>query len=96
MTRSVLSPRAQDDVDQIWDYTVALWGVAQAKRYVDNIRGAIERVAADPRRGRPCPEIKAGYARCDVGSHVVFYRTRADGIEVVRILHRRMDFRRHV
>jgi plasmid stabilization system protein ParE len=31
-----------------------------------------------------------------VGSHVLFYRLTDDGIDVVRILHNRMDFERHL
>ena len=52
--------------------------------------------ARDPRRGRPCDDVRAGYFRHPVGSHVVFYRRVAGGIDVVRILHQRMDFQRHL
>ncbi|MGZ9116264.1 MAG: type II toxin-antitoxin system RelE/ParE family toxin, partial [Methylocystis sp.] len=31
-----------------------------------------------------------------VGAHVVFYRKAPKGVEVVRVLHRRMDFQRHL
>jgi plasmid stabilization system protein ParE len=30
-----------------------------------------------------------------IGSHFVFYRITAEGIDVVRILHQRMDFEQH-
>jgi len=40
-----------------------------------------------------CSEIRSGYRKMNIGSHVVFLRQRrSDEIEIVRILHCRMDF----
>lgn len=94
--RSVLSPRAQRDIEAIWDYTVENWGADQAESYIRAIRSAIETVAADPRRGRPCDNLRVGYRKYASGSPVIFYRPIAGGIDVVRILHQRMDFDRHL
>lgn len=60
------------------------------------IRAAIERVAADPGRGRACEEIREGYRRYSIGSHLLFYVESADGVDVIRILHQRMDPARHL
>lgn len=94
--RYLLSPRAQADLTEIWDYTARRWGLAQAETYLRQLRQDIETVAAQPSIGRPCPELRAGYVRYPSGSHVLFYRRIDDGIDVVRILHERMDFGRHV
>ena len=94
--RFTLSPRAQGDLDDIWDYTVGRWGVDRAESYTRRIGQDIAAVAAQPAMGRACPEIRAGYFRYRTGSHVLFYRPIAGGIEVVRIPHERMDFVRHV
>jgi plasmid stabilization system protein ParE len=40
--------------------------------------------------------LRAGYYKIPCGSHVLFYRLAADGIDVVRILHERMDNERHI
>ena len=32
--RFVLKPRAQADLDEIWDYTVDRWGIDQAETYL--------------------------------------------------------------
>jgi toxin ParE1/3/4 len=92
----ILSPRAQADVDEIWAYTVERWGVEQAEFYVRQLGRAVEVIAQDPRRGRPCDEIREGYRRHPSGSHVVFYRITTEEVVVVRILHQHMDFNRHV
>jgi toxin ParE1/3/4 len=46
--------------------------------------------------GQDCSDIRAGYFKIPCGSHVLFYRLSPDGIDVVRILHERMDFERHI
>ena len=96
MTHYVLSPRAQRDIDEIWDYSASIWGVQQAEVYVRQIRRAVEIVAEDPCRGRNCDNIRAGYRKYPAGSHFVFYRVVEGGIDVVRILHQRMDFDQHL
>lgn len=92
----VLSPRAQADLDEIWDFTAATWGETQAVRYARVLQQAVEAAAADPRLGRPADDIRPGYFRCPAGSHVLFFRLTGTGIDVVRILHKRMDFGRHL
>ncbi|TWS22632.1 type II toxin-antitoxin system RelE/ParE family toxin [Tsukamurella sputi] len=41
-------------------------------------------------------EIRDGYRRYTVGSHLIFYRARSEGVDVVRVLHQRMDPTRHL
>ena len=96
MSRYVLSPRAQRDLDEIWDYTAATWGVEQAENYIRLLQRAIESVAGDPRKGRPCDEVRAGYRKYHAGSHMLLYRNAKAGIDIVRILHSRMDFEQHL
>jgi toxin ParE1/3/4 len=40
--------------------------------------------------------VRTGYRGSRVGAHVIFYREVTEGIEVVRILHQRMDVRRQL
>ncbi|HQN50658.1 MAG TPA: type II toxin-antitoxin system RelE/ParE family toxin [Phenylobacterium sp.] len=92
----VLTPRAQSDIEDIWDFTVERWGVAQAERYVRQLQPTLEGVAARPRQGRACDDIRPGYFKIGSGSHLVFYRLTSDGIEIVRILHQSMDIDSHL
>ncbi len=96
MRRYRLTPAAQEDLSSIWDYTQDHWDVRQAETYVNEIMAIIERITENPRRGRACDEIRAGYRRYSVGSHIVFYIERVDGVDVIRILHQRMDPTRHL
>jgi toxin ParE1/3/4 len=97
VTGYVLSPRAIDDLSDIWDYSEKHWGADHADRYVRQIATACRDLAGDRLRGRDAGDIRAGYFRYAVGSHEVFYRLGGKGpMEVVRILHKRMDVERHL
>jgi toxin ParE1/3/4 len=96
MNRTRFSPAAQDDLSAIWDDTVHHWGVAQAERYILGIREACEALADGHRKGSDADNIRSGYRKLPVGSHVLFFRVTDDGeIDVVRILHQRMDVAGH-
>ena len=60
MSEFVLTPKAKADLDGIWDDTQTNWGTKQATEYVRLIERGIKTVAADPRRGRPCDEVRSG------------------------------------
>ena len=96
MAGYVFSPAAQADLEEIWDYTVRHWGVAQAERYTRDIQAACEAVSAGILVGRSAEDIRAGYRKIVVGSHVAYFRERSGTLEIIRILHRRMDVARHI
>lgn len=96
MKRCRLTPAAQQDLSEIWDFTQEHWDTRQAETCINEIRATIERVAEDPRRGRGCDEIRQGYRRYATGSHLVFYVETDETVDVIRILHQRMDPARHL
>lgn len=96
MSRFRLSPLAQTDLEDIWDYTFKRWDGDQAEHYVQQIRQTIEQLAGMPKLGRVCDDVREGYRKYPVGSHIVFFRVRPDHIDVIRILHNRMDIDRHL
>ena len=91
-----LSPAAQRDLDAVFDYTVAHWGLAQAVRYAERIETACADLADAPQQGQGCASIRPGYRRRSVEQHVIYFRPTDYGIAVVRILHQRMDPARHL
>lgn len=91
-----LTPAAQKDLSSIWDFTQERWDENQAEIYISEMRAAIERIASDPHRGRTCDDIREGYRRYGIGSHLVFYIDKSDSVNVIRILHQRMDPTRHL
>ena len=91
-----LTPDPQRDLSSIWDYKREQWDANQAETYVLEIRNAIERIADLPDRGQAVDEIRAGYRRSAIGRHLVHFIARRDGVDVIRILHQRMDPTRHL
>ncbi|BCM85209.1 plasmid stabilization protein ParE [Methylobacterium indicum] len=92
-----LSAAARRDLSGIWSYSAEKWDRAQADRYIRVIADGFDRLAAGTAKSRSADDIRRGYFKLVVGSHVVFYRKGAsDVIEVVRILHQQMDFDRHL
>ncbi|MBP8823697.1 MAG: type II toxin-antitoxin system RelE/ParE family toxin [Flavobacteriales bacterium] len=84
---------AADDLEGIWLYTVEHWSVEQADRYLGLITDGFDSIMKDPTTGRDCGELRKGYRRAKVGSHLIFYRLddTAHAIEIIRVLHERMD-----
>lgn len=91
MTGYVLSPAARSDLDAIWDYTADRWDLDQAERYTRDIQAACRSLAADTKAGRPMEHVRAGYFKLGIGSHFIVYRKVGGRIDVIRILHQRMD-----
>lgn len=96
MTEYLLSPKAQADIDDIWNYTAETWGVAQAVAYIGDIRDACMALVRGERLSRPVT-VREGYHKSLVGSHSLYFRRSGGGtIIVIRILHQSMDVERHL
>jgi toxin ParE1/3/4 len=92
-----LSPLAALDLGRIWDYSAEHWGADQADLYVRQIGMACADLASGRKQGRSIDLLRAGYLRYPTGSHVLFYRWGTGRrMEVVRILHQRMDVGLHL
>jgi toxin ParE1/3/4 len=90
-----IAPAAEADLEDIWAYTVKTWSAEQAESYHANFIDAFEGLASGAKTGRPA-DVREGYLKYAVGAHVVFYRVSSDAIEVIRVLHQRMDVNKHL
>ena len=92
MPSFALTKKALIDLVEIGSYTQKHWGREQRNNYLTMLDGCFHKLAADPLVGKDCSEIRQGYRKMNAGSHVIFYRQKRSGkIEIVRILHGRMD-----
>ncbi|MEZ4670687.1 MAG: type II toxin-antitoxin system RelE/ParE family toxin [Anaerolineae bacterium] len=97
MARFTLRPKAIEDLEAIWHYTVSTWGNLQADTYIRQLSEGIRVLASDPAIGQACDYVREGYRKYPVNRHIIFYRViAAEEIDVVRILHERMDVDRHL
>ena len=91
-----LAPKARQDFIDILRYTGATWGPKQLDVYRDKLDGALQAIGSNPQIGHSREDLPATHRAYLVGSHVIVYRIGADSVGVVRILHRRMSFARHM
>jgi len=87
----IISKKAVNDLDEIWYYTVEKWSVDYANRYYNLIFEEISYICKKPGSGKPMDDIREGYRASKVKSHLIFYKVVNDTVEVIRILHQRMD-----
>jgi len=91
-----LTPKARQDFRDIFRYTAREWSLDQANAYLAELRRAIEGLATGQTRSRPLAEDIPGFEKSLVRSHLIVHRRFEDRIEVVRVLHARMDVDRHI
>ena len=88
-----ISKKAAEDIEDIWLYTLENWSLEQADRYLDLLLNEIEYLAVNPTAGKDFSHVRKSYRTASVKSHIIFYR-HIEGqieIEVIRVLHQRMD-----
>jgi len=94
MAKYHLTNKAVEDLDSIWIYTIENWSIEQADKYyrvlVSEFQTIADRVSID----REYREIKSGLFGHLCEKHIVFYRFVDDEVEIIRILHQRMDCQR--
>ena len=85
--------QADADLFDIYVYTYETWGQEQAITYTNGLWDAINKIAADPYspitvdRSLLSPGCRSYYQQ----RHLNFYRVVDQDIEILRILHDRMD-----
>ena len=95
MVNFQLTELAKQDLRSIGRYTQTTWGREQRNTYLAKIDAAFLLLADEPQLGKSCDDLRTGYRKYPVGRHLIFYRQSADGLEIIRILHQRMDIEAH-
>lgn len=92
----VLTEAALDDLRSIRAYTLETWGPEQEKRYLRQIWLRLEAVGKEPGRYRLREDLFPGCRLASEGRHVILFRAGPKALEIVRVLHSAMDFKRHM
>ena len=90
-TGFVISKKAISDLEEIWLFTAEKWSVQQADRYYSLIFDEINYICKYNMSGKSMEHVRKGYRASKVKSHYIFYRAINNEIEIIRILHERMD-----
>lgn len=97
MAKYFLTNKAVEDLSKIWDYTYEVWSENQADKYYKLLIDSIKEISENPGLGKNYSEIDITILGFRIGKHIVFYRlTKSAEIEVLRILHQRMDLKTRI
>jgi toxin ParE1/3/4 len=87
----VLSPEAQTSLNGIQSYSLANFGKRRTIIYLKQLRERMKDLAVNPSSGKTRDDIKAGFYSSFVGSHTIYYRISGTHIEIIDVLHQRME-----
>jgi toxin ParE1/3/4 len=90
MSQVLLTPRAQEDLEEILTYLETQSSQA-TDRFVSRFDERTQLHAAHPLIGAPSEEYAPDLRHFTVWNYAVFYRPLQDGIEIIRIIHGARD-----
>ncbi len=97
MAKVILRQKAIDDLNDIWDYTFEKWSAKQADKYYATIKLACNGIGQNSDVGKEYDGINKNLLGLKSGKHIIFYQLLTeDKIEVIRILHERMDLKKRI
>ena len=97
MAKVVLRQEAINDLNKIWDYTFEKWSEKQADKYYLTIKMACNGIGKNPNIGKEYDGISKKLLGLKFGKHIIFYqRILDDRIEILRILHEKMDLQNKI
>jgi len=94
--RLVIADAAQADLRAIKRYSAQEWGAARGARYMAANQVRFSALLRHPDLGPDRTDLGAAYRSLLVGGHVIFYRHDGETVEIIRVLHQRMDAKRHL
>lgn len=89
-----LSNKAVEDLSAIWNHTCDNWSEKQADKYFFMILETCQDIADGKIAARQYGEVHEEIYGTKAGQHLIFFRRPVNNsIEVLRILHNRMDLK---
>ena len=86
MAKYRLSSAADQDFEQLFEYGIDNFGIAQAKSYIDGLIIQFQNIAENPLHYQAVDHIRQGYRRSVYEKHAIYYVVSNDCVDVMRIL----------
>ncbi|MDO4164459.1 MAG: type II toxin-antitoxin system RelE/ParE family toxin [Bacteroides sp.] len=98
MGKLIFTNKAVEDLTSIWNYTANTWSERQADEYYKMLISSCRQITTNPTLvGKRYKEVDNTLYGLKSGKHIIFYDITSNGdIQVVRILHERMDLKRRI
>ena len=85
MKRVDITPSAERDLLEIWDY-IATDSIDAADRVIANIRSEFQKLADMPGMGHARPELAEAYRVWNIYSYLIVYRPETQPIQIIRVV----------
>ncbi|MBN4063432.1 type II toxin-antitoxin system RelE/ParE family toxin [Cardiobacterium sp. AH-315-I02] len=86
MVRYELTWAADQDFENIFDFGIDAFGLAQALDYQNGLKQRFSKLAEHPKQCPAVDHLRMGYRRCVYNSHSIYYRIEPENVVIVRIL----------
>jgi len=94
MAKYYLTNKAVEDLEDIWSYTYDEWSEKQADKYYLLLLNSCQEIADNPELGRKYDIVTPNLLGYKSNQRILFYHIISDNeIEIIRILHGRMDLK---
>ncbi len=88
--------RADQDIIDIYLWGCREFGQRQAETYHEGLAATIDLITDNPRMARERPEFNPPVRLHPYRSHMIVYVLDASGVLIVRVLHGRQEWERHL
>lgn len=96
MAKYRFAKQAEKDLDSIMVSSAQKWGANQSLIYLDGLDELAQNLASFPDLGADRTSLIEGLLSFPYISHVLFYTKQPHGITFVRVLHKRMEPKKHL
>jgi toxin ParE1/3/4 len=91
-----LTHKAESEIEGIYEYSIANFGLAVAQAYLLGLQDCFQLLADHQSFGTDYGFIKPELLRYEYRSHSIYYQPTEEGILVVRVLGGKQDPARHI
>jgi toxin ParE1/3/4 len=89
-----LTPKAEEDLETIWDYSFRKFGATRADEYIGRLAAVFD-VLATHEIGTKRPELGEDIYSLPVEQHMIYFVPSYSVITIIRILSQSQDTSRH-
>jgi toxin ParE1/3/4 len=80
---------AENDIDEITQFTTEHWDPEQARKYASMLFAATDRLTRYPLSGKSLEDLGVPTRVAIVGEHAIIYRITTTAVHILRIVHQR-------
>jgi toxin ParE1/3/4 len=91
MSGYIISSPADEDLQDIYDYSENNWGEKQAAKYLRELYVIFELLATNPNIGRRRSELGSDIFSISHAAHIVYFMLWNSEMAIVRVLHASRD-----